>query len=440
MLTIYKNARKFKAFLTEKDIMWQLITIICLLLCISCTQPSNFSNQKKSLSVTLFYTGELLGELEPCGCSGGKLGGMALRSSWIDTLNLDSELFLIDGGFAAKKWDQQDKMKFIVHRKTLNVLNYGVQFLSTTENLPEELEEMDKPIFLTLQEEIGVSHLYKKWESNDSSIGILFLVMETFNSFADLQSIINKYNPNVIFTMTKGIFNNYESLVPNGNFLRIFFPVDSPAPYSPLQPAPNVLIISAGNKGRYAGLLEIQSENQTLTWQNRILSLEKGNPPNPKVTELLTEYANQVKEERLLDIMIKQSSPVGFIGSENCMECHQREYKIWKKTKHSHAFSTLAKVNHQYDPECIGCHVIGFDYEEGFRNPEDTPDLMNVGCESCHGAGAEQAMNPIASFGKEDKKPICLTCHEKNRSPKFDYEEFRKKIRHWHQENNSPND
>ena len=79
--------------------IWQYMAMIlfCCLL-ISCTNQQTTENslldvQKKTLIVNLFYTGELLGELEPCGCSGGKLGGMLLRSGWIDHLRKEYPIF-----------------------------------------------------------------------------------------------------------------------------------------------------------------------------------------------------------------------------------------------------------------------------------------------------------------------------------------------------------
>ncbi|HPY74885.1 MAG: hypothetical protein KBC30_05505 [Planctomycetes bacterium] len=421
--------------------IWQYMAMIlfCCLL-ISCTNQQTTENslldvQKKTLIVNLFYTGELLGELEPCGCSGGKLGGMLLRSGWIDHLRKEyPDLFLLDGGFAAKNWDRQDHLKFSVHRNTLHVLKYNLQFLHEKESLPPNLECPDTPKLLSINDELGSLYHYEKWTQNELSLGILFLAMEKNMPLnkEKFQRAVQEYNPEIVFIVTKGIYTGYDSLVPEGKFLRIFFPVDSPAPYSPLEPSPGILVISAGNKGRYAGIFSIELTNQqTISWKNSIISLEKQYDANPQIETLLDQYTDTLEQERLLDFVIKRSSPIGFIGTENCIECHQNEYKIWQMTKHAHAFQTLVDVKHHYDPECVGCHVIGFEYEEGFRSIDDTDYLINVGCEACHGPGAEQAMNPVAGFGKHDKKPVCLTCHEKDRSPNFNYEEFREKIRHW---------
>ena len=87
-----------------------------------------------------------------------------------------------------------------------------------------------------------------------------------------------------------------------------------------------------------------------------------------------------------------------YVGTERCTDCHVAAGKVWEKTPHSHAYKTLVDAkrpsNRQYDPECIVCHTVGFGYQTGFRSEKETPKLLNVGCESCHGPGSLHASNP----------------------------------------------
>ena len=48
----------------------------------------------------------------------------------------------------------------------------------------------------------------------------------------------------------------------------------------------------------------------------------------------------------------------------------------------------------QYDPECVRCHVVGFEHPTGYENETKTAHLKHVGCESCHGPGSGHAANP----------------------------------------------
>jgi hypothetical protein len=87
-----------------------------------------------------------------------------------------------------------------------------------------------------------------------------------------------------------------------------------------------------------------------------------------------------------------------YVGSEKCKRCHESAYDVWKNTPHSHAYRTLVEAkrpsNRQYDPECIVCHTVGFGYQGGFTDAKKTPQLKDVGCESCHGPASLHVINP----------------------------------------------
>jgi hypothetical protein len=93
----------------------------------------------------------------------------------------------------------------------------------------------------------------------------------------------------------------------------------------------------------------------------------------------------------------KNATPT-YVGSEKCKSCHEEAYKVWKNSKHSHAYQTLVDAKRpslrQYDPECIVCHTVGFGHQGGFKDAVATKHLKNVGCESCHGPASLHVDNP----------------------------------------------
>ncbi len=102
----------------------------------------------------------------------------------------------------------------------------------------------------------------------------------------------------------------------------------------------------------------------------------------------------------------------------------------------------------QFDGECITCHVTGFGYKTGFVNPEKTRDLLNVGCESCHGPASlhvndrknvkfREALNPLKAKPGEDPQRVmlrqndaCAKCHDLDNSVHFNFETYWQKIAH----------
>ena len=87
------------------------------------------------------------------------------------------------------------------------------------------------------------------------------------------------------------------------------------------------------------------------------------------------------------------------------------------------------KVGKQFDPECIECHVVGFGRDGGFHSEAASPQLLEVGCEACHGPGKKH----IAAGGEhlqEFTVKNCIMCHNDERSPAFNAGEAWINIRH----------
>lgn len=91
-------------------------------------------------------------------------------------------------------------------------------------------------------------------------------------------------------------------------------------------------------------------------------------------------------------------------GRKKCGSCHRSQLESWEKTAHALAMDSLAPQaraeakkkagldpakDYRQDPDCIGCHSTGFGHEGGFEPKDPSKYLVGVGCESCHGPGAE---------------------------------------------------
>lgn len=183
----------------------------------------------------------------------------------------------------------------------------------------------------------------------------------------------------------------------------------------PAQPTKvgSTMIITVGHKGRYVGVIGAYrtgraDEPYKLRYQLVSLSEDFMTPKGVKnpVLDLMEEYTRTLKNERYLSRYNKNKHPhqvavpgvvPKYVGSETCRKCHRSEHKVWKASKHSHAYEALLTAEkpglRQYDAECIVCHTVGFGYESGFTSATETPQLKGVGCESCHGPGSEHIKN-----------------------------------------------
>jgi Cytochrome c554 and c-prime len=125
----------------------------------------------------------------------------------------------------------------------------------------------------------------------------------------------------------------------------------------------------------------------------------------------------------------------GYVGSQACAECHPTAYDSWAQHPHGRAFDTLLRVNRHFVPECVQCHVVGLG-EAGFEHSWSAiPErFLGVGCEVCHGGGAEHAARPTSSnIRRSMELEACKRCHDEEHSTDFlaDFPARLENIRHW---------
>jgi hypothetical protein len=118
-----------------------------------------------------------------------------------------------------------------------------------------------------------------------------------------------------------------------------------------------------------------------------------------------------------------------YTGSQRCQPCHEKEYAVWAGTGHAKAFDILVKSQQDYNPTCVGCHVIGWQKSGGFVNATTTPAMVHVGCEACHGASSRHpdAGTPYRAATLEG----CRVCHTRENSPDYNPSTYVPKIKHW---------
>ena len=141
-----------------------------------------------------------------------------------------------------------------------------------------------------------------------------------------------------------------------------------------------------------------------------------------------------------------------YVGSKKCMMCHMKQHKAWSTTPHAKALSNLAAADTATagamsralgvtingsaakTDGCVSCHVTGFQLAGGYPGADEakTAVVSGVGCESCHGPGSLHAAAPMAEKKKLINSKVtanmCMQCHTSTTSPKFNFEEFAKKV------------
>ncbi len=111
-----------------------------------------------------------------------------------------------------------------------------------------------------------------------------------------------------------------------------------------------------------------------------------------------------------------------YVGVAVCTNCHREARQVWNKTQHAGAYETLATEYKEYNLECIGCHVTGYEKPGGSTVTVNEP-LRGVQCETCHGPGeahAKAPTNPALNPLPPDTGICAKNCHHPPHVDGFD--------------------
>ena len=431
--------------------------------------------------LTLVVTGQQHGYIEPCGCTGldRQKGGVARRFTLMKQLReLGWTLMPLDAGNLVRRFGRQAEVKLQQSVKALKLMGYdavgfgsddlrlGVGELlavAAAEDTPQEtlyasgnVVVIDPSLMLQSKVvekgglKIGVTSILdeKSMEVEPGGdLGIEPAVESTRKVLAEL----NQANPDfkvLMFFGKEDAARELAKAVPGFDLIVVGGDGGEPTYQAEQIEGTETRMILTGNKAMYAGLVGLYSKGE-LKYARVPLTHEFEDAP--EMRQLMKEYQEQLKDIGLEGLGLKpirHSSGEQFVGSEACGKCHTTAYDIWQGTPHAEATEHIVKppaergdIARHFDPECISCHVTGWNAQEyypyvsGYLSLQKSPHLTGNGCENCHGPGASHAAAEAegANFTEEMKLQLresmklplskardkCMTCHDLDNSPDF---------------------
>lgn len=447
----------------------------------------------------LFVTGQQQGYIEPCGCTGlaNQKGGMARRHTLVDHLRREKgwPVVPLDVGNQVRRFGRQQEIKFQMTVEALKKIGYsGVTFgpedlgLSVGELMAATASPTDNPqdaIFLSANVAIldeSLTGKYRVLKVNGKRIGVTAVLGSEERKRIQSDEIIHQSPEEGLRAVWPKlaaarcdvyVLLCHASLEESAALAQKFPHFDivvtaggAGEPTFQLEKIPNTKsqMVQVGTKGMYAGVIGFYSTGTRRTRYQRV-PLDDRFKDSPDMLALLASYQEQLKHAGLEGLGLRPlPHPSGstFVGSKACADCHTKAFEVWENSKHAHATDSLVHpgertdIPRHYDPECLSCHVTGwnpqkhFPYKSGYESLEKSLAMHGSGCENCHGPGShhvaaesgdiEVSSAQLAKLRESMRLPLaeaerrCIECHDVDNSPDFHvrgaFEKYWEQIRH----------
>ncbi|MEM9367820.1 MAG: multiheme c-type cytochrome [Planctomycetota bacterium] len=433
--------------------------------------------------ITLFVTGQQHGYIEPCGCTGleNQKGGVARRMTLMKQLrDAGWELMPIDAGNLVRRLGDQAAIKFHRSIEALRTMQYvGLGFgpddirLNVTDLVQEAFAESEEealyasanvvlldPSFMPRSRviergafRIGVSSVLDP-EALDSPLSPDIEIQEPIRSAMSAVEEMQSERADFVIVTFFGDEDRGRELARqvNGIDLLVVAGGYGEPTYRPERISDTKTdMILTGAKGMYAGLVGLYAE-APLRYCRVPLTDEYGDAP--EMRSLMAEYQGQLQQLGLSGLGLKpipHRTGEQFVGTEKCGECHTDALDVWKWSMHAEATEHIVHpgergdVARHFDPECLSCHVTGWNpqgyypYASGYLSLEASEHLHGNGCENCHGPGSSHVAAEVKGSGVDEKTKLalreamrlpldkarerCMECHDLDNSPDFHEED-----------------
>ena len=436
--------------------------------------------------VALLITGRQHGYIEPCGCTGlaNQRGGLARRYTLLKQLRAKGwDVVSLDAGNQVRRFGAQAAAKFQSTVDGLREMDYRAVGLG-----PDDLrlsagelyaaladpegQSTESDIFICANVDLfgaGIIGGSRVIETGGMKIGVA-AVLGTNELKRVTQSEVTKRAPMEALKATMAeikqldcdfqVLLSHASLDESRLFAKAFPQLDlvvttggaGEPTFRPEEIAgTKAVMIQAGTKGMYAGVVGIFRDGTEDKLRYQRIPLDARFEDSREMLDLLAAYQDKLKEQGIQGLgltPVRHPSGRKYVGSEACGDCHTQAYEKWLTTPHHHATVAISDPNERseiprhFDPECISCHVTGWNpqqfipYDSGYLDLEQSVAMHGNGCENCHGPGSAHVAAEngelddltdelIETYREQMRLPLtdarakCLECHDLDNDPHF---------------------
>jgi hypothetical protein len=151
-------------------------------------------------------------------------------------------------------------------------------------------------------------------------------------------------------------------------------------------------------KARLSELGSTKSATKGSFFRYELVPVREDVGVHASTAQRMKEYYKRVNGHNRVAFKDRKPPPLadgqaGFVGIEQCSDCHEEAYDFWKKTGHAKAYETLSRDHKEFNLDCVSCHVTGYE-QPGGSTVTHVEHLKDVQCETCHGPGSLHVDDP----------------------------------------------
>ena len=422
-------------------------------------------------ALTVHFTCDTAGRLEPCGCFTGQHGGLTRLRTWLNGRGDKEAVLKLDAGGAIAGGADYDLIQYGYLARAyaamgFSALNMGGREAALPATALASLAA-SSPVPLvsaSLVDAATRKEVVKPWRIvtlDGTRVGILGIVSPASVpqpgeglAILGLNEAIDRNLPelaaksDIVVLLAFAKEDEMRRLARDYFEFSLILGGDVAGPAREILRENDSIILYTTNQARTVGTLTAKvtgEKRKRLTEAKyQILLLEDTIPQAADMHALVKEYLGEVRRTPLAvddpnsvdpNAIPGVAATASFVGSASCKDCHAKSHEIWQKSGHGHAFATLVAKGADADPHCIKCHTVGFGQPSGYRRPLGSTSLVDVGCESCHGPASEHVdkylHGKVTAFKFRPLGPgDCKSCHYGEFSRPFHWDKFWPSIAH----------
>ena len=403
----------------------------------------------EATSVTIVYSTDIKGKIDPCGCKAHPRGGLAPRATYFDRVWEERpELLTLDAGdLFGRRTDGERQQTVFLCEQTASFgydaiglgeqdLNHGLEFLRkmmddyqlpfTNANVRDaSTGDLILPDAIIVERggvRFGIVSVLDPKMPLDAQNGQApaFRVDDPVSTLREIVPALRESCDSIILLSHLGDAGTDDVLrqVPGIDVAVVGHTYTS---YKTERIVADTVVLAAAYEGRFIGRADLQLDvenGKVMAVEIRITSLDAQIGDDPDMAAEIAAFKERVSrlraEERARWPRDQGSDQESFLGSRACRACHEEIYDSWAHTTHAQAFDTLRSAGMASEPQCLSCHTTGYRYLGGYDADGASRRLSAVQCEACHGYGSEHSRR---GEWLAEARDTCVECHDDAKRP-----------------------